>query len=153
MFARAFLDRLPGTFNQEMAGKRMRLPTPETWETQVSLLGNVASTWEALLDHRKLPFMAMLRNLRNMILSNMSPKHHDMVIKKLMDQRSVISSRQFPFQFFSAYEVLAQLPTAEKGPPPAAASAGRGRGGKRGGRGGRGGGSKRGGLEGATVTG
>ena len=27
----------------------MKLPTPETWETQVALKGNKASTWEQLL--------------------------------------------------------------------------------------------------------
>jgi hypothetical protein len=32
-----YVSRLPGTFNPELAGKRMRLPTPETWETQVSI--------------------------------------------------------------------------------------------------------------------
>jgi telomerase protein component 1 len=32
---------LPGTFDPEMAGKRMKLPVPETWETQVSM--NVSS--------------------------------------------------------------------------------------------------------------
>ena len=100
---------LPGMWDQDKAGKRMKLPTPETWETQVSSRGNKAAVWEDLLDHRKLPFMAMLRNLRNLILSNMSPKHHKMVVNKLTDERSVVNSRQFPFRFFSAYEVLSEL--------------------------------------------
>jgi telomerase protein component 1 len=60
-------SRLPGLWDQERAGKRMKLPTPETWETQVSTKGNKASTWESLIDHKKLPFMAMLRNIRNLI--------------------------------------------------------------------------------------
>ena len=66
--------RMEGTFDSALAGTRMKLAVPETWETQVSLHGNVASTWESLLDHRKLPFMAMLRNLRNMLLAGISPK-------------------------------------------------------------------------------
>lgn len=41
--------RLPGEWDQERAGKRMKLPVPETWETQVSLKGNKASTWEDLI--------------------------------------------------------------------------------------------------------
>lgn len=32
-----------------MANKRMKLPIPETWETQLSLHGNKASTWETLI--------------------------------------------------------------------------------------------------------
>ena len=39
-------------FPQEKAGKRMKLPTPETWETQVALKGNKASTWEQLLGKK-----------------------------------------------------------------------------------------------------
>ncbi|KAK2161070.1 hypothetical protein NP493_1607g00048 [Ridgeia piscesae] len=42
-------SHLPGVYDQEQAGKRMKLPTPETWETQVSLHGNKASTWESLI--------------------------------------------------------------------------------------------------------
>jgi len=43
--------RLPGTFDENRAGKRMKLPTPETWETQVSLKGNKASTWQDLIGN------------------------------------------------------------------------------------------------------
>lgn len=49
-----YRSRLPGTFEEERAGKRMKLPVPETWETQVSLKGNKASTWEELLSKKKI---------------------------------------------------------------------------------------------------
>ncbi|XP_074640264.1 telomerase protein component 1-like isoform X2 [Tubulanus polymorphus] len=101
--------RLPGTWDQERAGKRMKLPTPETWETQVSLKGNKAVVWEELIDHKKLPFMAMLRNLRNMIRAGISEAHHHIILKKLSDEGAVTHSKQFPFRFFSAYEVLNSL--------------------------------------------
>ncbi|KAI8493689.1 Telomerase protein component 1 [Branchiostoma belcheri] len=104
-----YQSRLPGTWDPDRAGKRMKLPTPETWETQVSLRGNKAEVWEELIDHKKLPFMAMLRNLRNMLTAGISPKHHGWVLRKLTDEGAVINSRQFPFRFFSAYEVLNQL--------------------------------------------
>lgn len=104
---------LPGIWNQDMAGKRMKLPTPETWETQVSMKGNKAHVWEELIDHKKLPFMAMLRNLRNVLIAGISTKHHQSIIHRLTDETSVINSRQFPFRFFSAYEVLSQLETAQ----------------------------------------
>jgi telomerase protein component 1 len=29
-------SRLPGNFDPERAGKRLKLPTPETWETQLA---------------------------------------------------------------------------------------------------------------------
>jgi hypothetical protein len=66
--------RMEGAFDSTRAGERMKLPVPETWETQVSLNGNCAATWQTLLENRKLPFMAMLRNLRNMLLAQMEPK-------------------------------------------------------------------------------
>ncbi|CAG5115663.1 unnamed protein product, partial [Candidula unifasciata] len=107
-----YKSRLPGVWEEEKAGKRMKLPVPETWETQVSLKGNKAQTWEDLIDHKKLPFMAMLRNLRNMIKAGISPKHHNNVLRRLTDQRSVVNSKQFPFRFFSAYVVLNELEEA-----------------------------------------
>ncbi|XP_066270990.1 telomerase protein component 1-like [Branchiostoma lanceolatum] len=142
-----YQSRLPGTWDPDQAGKRMKLPTPETWETQVSLRGNKAEVWEELIDHKKLPFMAMLRNLRNMLTAGISSKHHSWVLRKLTDEGAVINSRQFPFRFFSAYEVLNQLEkdltAAESGvPQQSGRGRGRGRGGGRGrgrGRGGRGG--------------
>jgi predicted RNA-binding protein with RPS1 domain len=101
--------KLPGIFDSERAGKRMKLPTPETWETQVSLRGNIAQVWEQLIDNKKLPYMAMLRNLRNMIKCGISEKHHQLIIKKLQDEGAVVNSKQFPFRFFTAYEVLEEL--------------------------------------------
>jgi len=38
------------------------------------------------VDHHKLPFMAMLRNIRNMIKAGVSAKHHSWVLRKLMDE-------------------------------------------------------------------
>ncbi|XP_055874450.1 telomerase protein component 1-like isoform X1 [Biomphalaria glabrata] len=107
-----YKSRLPGTWEEERAGKRMKLPIPETWETQVSLKGNKAKTWEDLIDHKKLPYMAMLRNLRNLIKAGISSKHHNFVLKRLCDQKSVVNSKQFPFRFFSAYFVLTELEEA-----------------------------------------
>ena len=95
-----------GHFDAAKAHTRMKLPVPETWETQVSHHGNNAHTWESLIDHRKLPFMAMLRNLRNLIVAGISLKHHRWVLSKLKDEQTIINSRQFPFSFFSAYEAI-----------------------------------------------
>jgi len=99
-------SKLTGSFNSEKAGKRMKLPIPETWETLLSAKGNKAATWEELIDHKKLPFMAMLRNLRNLILCGVSWKHHRWAMSKLTNEKTVANSRQFPFRFFSAYEAL-----------------------------------------------
>lgn len=60
-------------------------------------------------DHKKLPFMAMLRNIRNMLKAGISEKHHQWVISKLTDEGAVANSKQFPFRFFSAFAVLAEM--------------------------------------------
>ena len=44
--------RLPGTWDYERAGKRMKLPVPETWETQVSLRGNKPEVWQDLIGKK-----------------------------------------------------------------------------------------------------
>ena len=99
-------SKLPGEFDINKAGKRMKLPVPETWETFLSAKGNKASTWEELIEMKKLPFMAMLRNIRNLIFTGVHPKYHRWVINKLTNENSIASSRQFPTQFFSAYEII-----------------------------------------------
>lgn len=55
--------------------------------------------WEQLIDHKKLPYMATLRNLRNLLKANISPEHHEKVIRYLTSPRAVIGSKQFPFRF------------------------------------------------------
>eukprot|EP00106_Octopus_bimaculoides_P017702 XP_014785144.1 PREDICTED: telomerase protein component 1-like [Octopus bimaculoides] len=104
-----YKSRLDGTFDESRAGKRMKLPVPETWETQISSHGNKASVWQSLIDHRKLPYMAMLRNIRNLITAEISSKHTRLVLQKLSDENNVIHSKQLPTQFFSAYAVLEQM--------------------------------------------
>lgn len=54
-----YKSRLPGTWESDRAGKRMKLPTPETWETQVSLKGNKPETWETLIGELIQIFMVV----------------------------------------------------------------------------------------------
>nr|CAB3263464.1 telomerase protein component 1-like [Phallusia mammillata] len=104
-----YLSGISGTWNSELAGKRMKLKTPITWETQVSAKGNQAKVWQDLIDSKSLPYMATLRNVRNMIKAGISHKHHDVVIKYITNRTAVTKSRQFPFRFLSAYEVVEDL--------------------------------------------
>ena len=121
-------------FDSARAGKRMKLAAPATWEVHLSAKGNKAETWEYLLDMRPpLPFMAMLRNLRNFILTGISPEHHKKVQGRLCNAEQVASSRQFPFRFFSAYEAI-KLDLSKVFLPGGAPSAGK-KGGKGGGKG------------------
>ncbi|KAM9789460.1 telomerase protein component 1 [Neosynchiropus ocellatus] len=100
---------LKGQWDHERAGQRMKLKEPETWERLLSREGNKAATWERLIDNKSLPFMAMLRNLRNMIIQGISERHHQKIIGRLTNKKAVIQSRQFPFRFLTAYKVMMEL--------------------------------------------
>lgn len=95
-----------GEFDPEMANKRMKIPTPVTWETTLSEKGNCADNWEDLIRSRKLPFMAMLRNLRNMLITGVDPEVHQMCIQRLTDPGMIANSRLFPFRFFTAFQAI-----------------------------------------------
>ncbi|KAM4557504.1 telomerase protein component 1-like [Fundulus diaphanus] len=102
---------MKGVWEPDRAGQRMKLKEPQTWERLLSLEGNKAATWEKLIDSRSLPFMAMLRNLRNMITKGISEAHHKKILSRLTNQKAVIQSRQFPFRFLAAYKVIMELRT------------------------------------------
>ncbi|XP_039671900.1 telomerase protein component 1 isoform X3 [Perca fluviatilis] len=113
---------IKGAWDRERAGKRMKLKEPETWERLLSLEGNKAATWEKLIDNKSLPFMAMLRNLRNMITKGISEAHHKKILNRLTNKKAVIQSRQFPIRFLAAYKVIMELSTlasaSEQAVPP-----------------------------------
>jgi len=86
------------------------LMIPETWEVKLTEAGKSGKekrvVWEELVVEGKLGYMALLRNLRNLIEANISSKTLETVCKKLSDAEEVHKSRQFPFRFLSAYEEL-----------------------------------------------
>ncbi|XP_075068822.1 telomerase protein component 1 [Mixophyes fleayi] len=100
---------LEGPWQSHMSGHRMKLKQPETWERELSQKGNTGPVWESLLDNHKVPFMALLRNLRNLIRAGISEKHHREVNARLSNQNAVIKSRLFPFRFLSAFKVIDDL--------------------------------------------
>jgi hypothetical protein len=83
------------------------LETPITWETELSARGNKKEVWEDLIEDNRLGYMAMLRNLRNII--NAQPDNINKVYAKLGDEKEVARSKQLPFRFFSAYREIEHL--------------------------------------------
>lgn len=79
-----------------------KLEVPYTWETELSAKGNNADTWKALIDSGKVGYMALLRNLRNILLAN--PSNIDKVYDTISNPEAVRRSRQLPFRFLSAYK-------------------------------------------------
>lgn len=84
-----------------------RLETPLTWETELSANGNNAKTWEKLIDSGKVGYMALLRNLRNIIKAN--PSNIQQVYDIIQDPERVRKSKQLPFRFLSAYKSVKNI--------------------------------------------
>ncbi len=102
-----------------------QLEIPYTWETELSALGQqefdseekkqeaFREKWEELIDSGKLGYMALMRNLRNMLQAGVSPIHIEHLCERLSKQEQVAKSKQLPFRFLSAYkEVLGVVSTS-----------------------------------------
>ena len=84
-----------------------RLATPVTWETELSANGNNKETWEKLIASKKVGYMALLRNLRNII--NADPDNIDQVWDYISNPNAVRKSKQLPFRFLSAYKEIMNI--------------------------------------------
>lgn len=80
------------------------MKTPITWETELSSNGNNKESWEKLIRSNKLGYMAILRNLRNIIKA--APENIDEIYNVIGNEERVIKSKQLPFRFYSAYKTL-----------------------------------------------
>lgn len=80
---------------------------PKTWEVELSKNGNNRETWERLIESGKVGYMALLRNLRNIL--NANPRNLDAVLNKLADPEAVRKSKQLPFRFLSAYKAVEDI--------------------------------------------
>ena len=97
-------NRRPGVTDACIEGT---LNKPTSWETELSAYGNTKETWEKLIAEDNVPYMAALRNLRNMITA--APDNFDVVLTRLTDKQAVAKSRQLPFRFYSAYRSVENI--------------------------------------------
>ena len=98
-----------------------KLETPYTWETELSALGQqkfisdeqkteaFRQKWEELILSGKVGYMALLRNLRNILQSNVSAEKVNIVASVLSNAEQVAKSKQLPFRFLSAYRELQKI--------------------------------------------
>ncbi|WP_421798613.1 TROVE domain-containing protein [Haliscomenobacter sp.] len=94
------------------------LAVPYTWETELSALGQTQfanekqkqaafrQKWEELIKSGKVGYMALLRNLRNIIEAEVSAYHFEQVCSTLSDTVQVAKAKQLPFRFLAAYREL-----------------------------------------------
>lgn len=87
-----------------------KLEVPYTWEVELSTASAKGKTktqvWEELIKSEKLGYMALLRNLRNILQADVSKEAIVKVAERLSDKSAVKKSRQLPFRFLSAYKEL-----------------------------------------------
>jgi hypothetical protein len=103
------------------------LQTPYTWEVELSAAGQVAyeseadrryafrDRWETLVESGKLGYMALLRNLRNILQAEVGAACIARVAARLGNAREVANARQLPFRFLSAYRELKQVSSVHVG--------------------------------------
>lgn len=97
------------------------LAVPYTWETELSALGQqkfahegekktaFRNKWEELIDSGRVGYMALMRNLRNIIEADVSKDHIKKVCSKLGNPAEVARAKQFPFRFLAAYREIKPL--------------------------------------------
>lgn len=94
-----------------------KLSTPLTWEVELSKIkkddikGRL-KVWHNLFDTNKMPYMALLRNLRNIIEDSSKVNDDNLinkVLKLLTNENAVRKSRQLPFRFLSAYKEIEKV--------------------------------------------
>ena len=83
-----------------------------TCETELSAKGNNKETWEALIESGKVGYMALMRNLRNILTAD--PENIRKVFYKISDLEAVRKNRQLPFRYLSAYRSVGELPMTWK---------------------------------------
>lgn len=78
----------------------------DTWETEISNASaeEKKAKWEALIQDNKLGYMALLRNLNNLIKNDVSEDVIDKAVAKLTNPEEVAKSKQLPFRFVTAYD-------------------------------------------------
>jgi WD40 repeat protein len=96
-------------FNGALSGKRMRLPVVQSWETRLSKEGNTGKVWDSLIAARAVGYMALLRNLRNILTRTCSAATHRLVLEKLADEQQIALSQQLPYRFYSAYLAVKEV--------------------------------------------
>jgi len=72
------------------------LKNTDTWESR----GNSRETWISLIEEKKLGYLALLRNLRNMEKWGLE----FLAAQELVNVEAIKKARIFPFQFQKAYE-------------------------------------------------
>lgn len=93
------------------AYKNDTLEVPDTWETKISGADNQAekeAEWKRLVEEHKLGYMALIRNLRNILscsfVTPMWAKEH--LIPQITNEVAIKKSLIFPYRIYTAWKTI-----------------------------------------------
>jgi len=90
---------------------------PGTWEVGLSAAGRDSkkkeSAWSDLLSEGKLGYMALLKNLRNIL--EQAPKMVTEACRQLTDEKAIKKSMVLPFRYMVAFDAVKQVQHAHAG--------------------------------------
>ncbi len=89
--------------------KRLAKKSGANWEVLVSQFSGTKEVWTFLLENNLVRYMAMLRNLRNFLKAGVDDSSVEMICDYLSNEDNVLKSKQLPFRFMSAYDVVEHL--------------------------------------------
>lgn len=88
------------------------LKATETWEAKLSAAGKndeeKEGAWRSLLVERRLGYMALLKNLRNIV--QQAPELVPVACEQLRDEQAIRKSLVFPFRYITAMREVEKLP-------------------------------------------
>ena len=90
------------------------LDTPYTWEVEISAIPKhdivaVKQKWTELIESGRLGYMALMRNLRNILQADVNMDILEKVGNRIADADQVRRAKQLPFRFLAAYRELEVL--------------------------------------------
>lgn len=108
----------PNDKNSEALKKLVNneLKSFDTWESELveATQGDVedkdmakSEVWIKLIKEKKLGYMALLKNLRNII--DLAPSGIDTACEMLVNKEAIAKSLVLPFRFYTAYNIIDQL--------------------------------------------
>lgn len=80
------------------------------WEVLLSQFGDDKKViWEFLINENLVGYMALLRNLRNILEAKVSREVIQKVSSKISSKEEIMKSKQLPFRFLSALKALQEM--------------------------------------------
>lgn len=92
------------------AYKNGTLTTPDTWEVAISTANDQETKnkeWKRLVEDNKLGYIALVRNLRNILSCDVTPSWvREYLVPQLTNKKAIEKSLIYPYQIYNAYKNL-----------------------------------------------